>query len=246
METCINSFNVTNLFFLANLFFFCYFFTSGYLSLTFLPWCFFCHFLRGLCGYAKSLQYSREFLMLLQDSDTEVVDSTLLIPSEIIWHCSFPGDLAQRSGSTVRFGNKRLWRTTVTWQRPNSDWVVGSVCISIKTSAALQWSGQRHIVLTLNFYLSFIFSMEASADIRHFSVHSSKGKCWHRHSDYCRYGTQATEHHTACTTLYFVTCPTRHMKCLDLCYGSIKGAYKSFGRGPLGMSNYRVVYLVLV
>lgn len=27
----------------------------------------------------------------------------------------------------------------------------------------------------------------------------------------------------------YVTCPTRNMKCLDLCYGSIKGAYKSSG-----------------
>lgn len=29
--------------------------------------------------------------MLLQDSDTDVVDSTLFIPSEIIWHGSFVG-----------------------------------------------------------------------------------------------------------------------------------------------------------
>lgn len=203
-----------------------YFFQLTY----FFIWCFFlfCHFLRGLCGYAKSLQYSREFVMLLQDSDIDVVDSTLFIPSDIIWHSSFMGSrcqgykndcgswsLSHVSIKIVRFGNKRLWRTTGTWQRPNSDWVVGSVCISIKTGAAL----------TLNFYLSVIFTKGVCADIYHFSVHPSKGKCWHRHSDYCRYGTQATEHHTGCTTLYFVTCSTRHMKCLHLCYGSIKGAY---------------------
>ncbi len=42
----------------------------------------------------------------------------------------------------------------------------------------------------------------------------------------------------------YVTCPTRNTKCLDLCYGSIKGAYKSFSRVPLGMSDHSVVYLV--
>lgn len=38
-------------------------------------------------------------------------------------------------------------------------------------------------------------------------------------------------------------CPTRYGKCLDLCYGSIKGAYKSALRAPLGKSDHHVVYL---
>lgn len=42
----------------------------------------------------------------------------------------------------------------------------------------------------------------------------------------------------------YVTCPTRHDKCLDLCYGSIEGAYKSLQRAPLGLSDHSVVYLV--
>ncbi len=42
----------------------------------------------------------------------------------------------------------------------------------------------------------------------------------------------------------YVTCFTRYKKCLDLCYGSVKGAYTSFCRAPLGMSDHNVVYLV--
>lgn len=41
-----------------------------------------------------------------------------------------------------------------------------------------------------------------------------------------------------------MTCATRRTKCLDLCYGSIKGAYKSLWRAPLGASDHNVVYLV--
>ena len=41
----------------------------------------------------------------------------------------------------------------------------------------------------------------------------------------------------------YVTCPTRNTRCLDLCYGSIKDAYKSFPRAPLGTSDHSVVYL---
>ncbi|XDV19566.1 hypothetical protein PO909_025015 [Leuciscus waleckii] len=42
----------------------------------------------------------------------------------------------------------------------------------------------------------------------------------------------------------YVTCPTRHLKCLDLCFGTVKGAYKSLPRAPLGTSDHNVVYLV--
>lgn len=41
----------------------------------------------------------------------------------------------------------------------------------------------------------------------------------------------------------YVYCPTRCGKYLDLCYGSIKGAYKSFLRALLGLSDHHVVYL---
>ena len=41
----------------------------------------------------------------------------------------------------------------------------------------------------------------------------------------------------------YVTCVTRLTKCLDLCYGSIKGAYKSLRRASLGMSDHNTVYL---
>ena len=42
----------------------------------------------------------------------------------------------------------------------------------------------------------------------------------------------------------YVTCATRLNKCLDLCYGSIKGAYKSLRRASLGASDHNTVYLV--
>lgn len=42
----------------------------------------------------------------------------------------------------------------------------------------------------------------------------------------------------------YVTCPTRESKCLDLCYGSTKGAFKSFSRAPLETSDHNTVYLV--
>lgn len=42
----------------------------------------------------------------------------------------------------------------------------------------------------------------------------------------------------------YVSCPTRFTKCLDLCYGNVKGAYKSLSRAPLGTSDHNVVYLV--
>ena len=47
-----------------------------------------------------------------------------------------------------------------------------------------------------------------------------------------------------CNFYQYVTCPTRHSKCLDLCYGTVKGAYKSLRRAPLGTSDHNVVYLV--
>lgn len=40
--------------------------------------------------------------------------------------------------------------------------------------------------------------------------------------------------------LQYVTCPTHHSKCLDLCFGMVKGAYKSLRRAPLGMSDHNV------
>lgn len=43
----------------------------------------------------------------------------------------------------------------------------------------------------------------------------------------------------------YVTCTTRLMKCLDLCYGSVMGVYKSRRRAPLGTSDHKVIYLVL-
>lgn len=42
----------------------------------------------------------------------------------------------------------------------------------------------------------------------------------------------------------YVTCATRLTKRLDLCYGSIKRAYKSLQRAPLGASDHNTVYLV--
>ncbi len=42
----------------------------------------------------------------------------------------------------------------------------------------------------------------------------------------------------------YVTRFTHYKKCLDLCYGSVKGVYTSFCRAPLGMSDHNVVYLV--
>ena len=41
----------------------------------------------------------------------------------------------------------------------------------------------------------------------------------------------------------YISCPTRHSKTLDLCYGSIKGAYKSVGGPPVGSSDHNVVHL---
>ncbi|KAG7499465.1 hypothetical protein JOB18_039315 [Solea senegalensis] len=44
----------------------------------------------------------------------------------------------------------------------------------------------------------------------------------------------------------YVKCPTRHGKILDLCYGTIKGAYKSFPLAPLGFSDHSCVLLAPV
>ncbi|KAK7884958.1 hypothetical protein WMY93_028081 [Mugilogobius chulae] len=41
----------------------------------------------------------------------------------------------------------------------------------------------------------------------------------------------------------YVTCATRGTKCLDRCYGSIKGAYRPLRRAPLGTSDHDVIYL---
>lgn len=45
------------------------------------------------------------------------------------------------------------------------------------------------------------------------------------------------------TFYQYVTCATRLTKLLDLCHGSLKGAYKSLRRAPLGASDHNV-YLV--
>jgi len=42
----------------------------------------------------------------------------------------------------------------------------------------------------------------------------------------------------------YVTCPTRRNKTLDLCYGSIKGAYKSEAGPPLGCSDHNTFHLL--
>ncbi|CAI5677546.1 unnamed protein product [Oreochromis niloticus] len=42
----------------------------------------------------------------------------------------------------------------------------------------------------------------------------------------------------------YVTCPTRHNKTLDLCYGPIKGAYKSVAGPALGSSDHNVIHLL--
>ncbi len=47
-----------------------------------------------------------------------------------------------------------------------------------------------------------------------------------------------------CNFYQYVTFPTRLTRCLDLCYGSIKGAYKALCRAPLGASDHNTVYLV--
>lgn len=44
----------------------------------------------------------------------------------------------------------------------------------------------------------------------------------------------------------FVTCLTRHSKILDMCYGSVKGAYKSLPLPPLGGADHNCVHLILV
>lgn len=49
---------------------------------------------------------------------------------------------------------------------------------------------------------------------------------------------------TLCSFEQYITCPTRRTNCLDLCYGLVKGAYKSLQRAPLGTSHHCCVYLV--
>ena len=44
----------------------------------------------------------------------------------------------------------------------------------------------------------------------------------------------------------YINCPTRHGKALDLCYGTIKGAYKSYALPPLGSSDHNCVLLAPV
>ena len=42
----------------------------------------------------------------------------------------------------------------------------------------------------------------------------------------------------------YITCPTRHYKTLDLCYGNIKGAYKSVPLSALGSADHNCVQLL--
>ena len=42
----------------------------------------------------------------------------------------------------------------------------------------------------------------------------------------------------------YVSCPTRRDKILDLCYGSIKNAYKSVSLPPLGSADHNCVHLL--
>lgn len=42
----------------------------------------------------------------------------------------------------------------------------------------------------------------------------------------------------------YVTCPTRRDKTLDLCYGSVKDAYKSLPLPPLGHGDHSCVHLL--
>ncbi|KAK0150009.1 hypothetical protein N1851_009244 [Merluccius polli] len=49
----------------------------------------------------------------------------------------------------------------------------------------------------------------------------------------------------ACELIHqYVTCPTRQDKIIDLCYGNIKGAYKSIPLPPLGLSDHNCVHLI--
>lgn len=42
----------------------------------------------------------------------------------------------------------------------------------------------------------------------------------------------------------YVTCPTRRNKRLNLCYGSVRDAYKSLPLPPLGSANHNCVFLL--
>ncbi len=44
----------------------------------------------------------------------------------------------------------------------------------------------------------------------------------------------------------YVTCPTRYNKTLDLCFGSVKGAYKSLPLPPLSTTDHKCVHLIPV
>lgn len=44
----------------------------------------------------------------------------------------------------------------------------------------------------------------------------------------------------------YVTCATRFNETLDLCYGSVRGAYKSISNPPLGLSDHNTVFLIPV
>jgi hypothetical protein len=42
----------------------------------------------------------------------------------------------------------------------------------------------------------------------------------------------------------YVDCPTRALRTIDLCYGNIKGAYKSIAKPPLGGSDHNCIHLL--
>lgn len=52
--------------------------------------------------------------------------------------------------------------------------------------------------------------------------------------------------HTLRNFQQYVTCATRFNKTLDLCYGSVRGAYKSISNPPLGLSDHNAVLLIPV
>lgn len=42
----------------------------------------------------------------------------------------------------------------------------------------------------------------------------------------------------------YVTCPTKRKKTLDLCYGSVRDAYRSLPLPPLGSADHKCVFLL--
>lgn len=49
---------------------------------------------------------------------------------------------------------------------------------------------------------------------------------------------------TLTNSFQYVSCPSRCGKMLDLCYGSIKNAFKSLSLPPLGSADHNCLYLL--